>query len=464
MKQKTFNPVILLLLMLVFVVNVNAQQKKFEFPNYEKVVLLNGIEIYLLENNKVPLITVSALIKAGAVNDGNLNGLSYLTCESILFGTKSFSKSVIEETFEQIGGSIDARGGLEFSKINFTVMKSEFDNVLPMFKELIAASVFPKNEIDKRKQRLIAELKQYKERPNYVIGYYFNKFVYGEELYGNPVLGAAPTIEKISEVEIKKFYETYYVPSNTVIAVSGDFKSSEMKIKITQLFENWKSTSVVANVKLNDAVINKSKVLLVNKEDANETMFLIGGKGVPKNHEDYLAIQVVNTVLGGRFASWLNDELRVNSGLTYGASSSFRAYSQSGLFLISSFTNTQTTFEAIDLALEVMNRLHAKGIDEKTLQSAKNYIKGQYPPQFESNSYLASFLAEMSAFGYDEEYVNSFEKNVDKLTTKKVKEIVKKYFPKDNFQFVLIGKASELREKAQKYGEVFEKEIKDDGY
>jgi predicted Zn-dependent peptidase len=444
--------------------NVNAQQKSFSFPNYEKVSLPNGITLYLLENSKVPLITVSTLIKAGSVNDGSLSGLAFLTNESVLFGTKSFSKSVIEESFEQIGSSIEVRGGLEFSTIRFTVMKDKLNSVLPILKEVLNSPIFPKEEIEKRKQRLIAELSQYKEQPKSVIGYYFSKFVYGNAPYGNPVLGSASTIEKISDTEIKDFYLNFYTPSNTVIAISGDFKSAEMKNKITSLFKEWTSTSTSVKVDLRDAELNNSRVLLINKEDANETMFYIGAKGVPMNHPDYTAIQVVNTILGGRFTSWLNDELRVNSGLTYGASSAFRSYSKSGLFIISSFTQTETTFEAIDLALKVIDRLHTKGVDEKTLQSAKNYIKGQFPSRFETNSYLASFLSEMSVYGYNENYVNSFENNVDQLTTEKVKEVIAKYFPKNNLQFVLIGKASELKDKAAKYGEVFEKDIKSDGY
>jgi predicted Zn-dependent peptidase len=461
--MKSFKSLFVILFSLI-ALNINAQQKSFSFPNYEKVMLPNGMTLYLLENSKVPLITVSTLIKAGSINDGSLSGLAFLANESILFGTKSFSKSIIEESFEQIGSSIDVRGGLEFSTIRFTLMKDKLDSVLPILKEILNSSTFPKEEIEKRKQRLIAELSQYKERPKSVIGYYFNKFVYGDDPYGNPVLGSASTIEKISDKEIKDFYLNFYTPSNTVIALSGDFKSSEMKNKITSLLKDWTSPSTSAKVDLRDAELNKSRVLIINKEDANETMFNIGGKGVPMNHPDYTAIQVVNTILGGRFTSWLNDELRVNSGLTYGASSAFRSYSKSGLFIISSFTQTETTFEAIDLALEVIDRLHTKGVDEKTLQSAKNYIKGQFPPRFETNSYLASFLSEMSVYGYNENCVNSFEKNVDQLTTEKVKEIIEKYFPKNNLQFVLIGKASELKDKAAKYGEVFVKDIKSDGY
>jgi zinc protease len=205
-------------------------------------------------------------------------------------------------------------------------------------------------------------------------------------------------------------------------------------------------------------------VLLVNKEDARETTFLIGGMGVQRDNPDYVAIQVVNTVFGGRFTSWLNDELRVNSGLTYGANSNFNPLKNSGTFAISTFTANNTTEETIDLALQVLDRLHTQGIDNETLTSAKNYVKGQFPPKYETPGQLAGLLTQMFWYDFDESYINNFQSNVEGLTTGKAKEIVEQYFPKENLQFLLIGKADEIKPIAAKLGDVTEKDIKSDGF
>ena len=111
---------------------------------------------------------------------------------------------------------------------------------------------------------------------------------------------------------------------------------------------------------------------------------------------------MINTILGARFTSWLNDELRVNSGLTYGARSNFTYYSQSGSFAISSFTKTATTVEAIDLALKTYDRLWEQGIDEETLASAKAYVKGKFPPKFETSQDLSNLLGQMYSYNFDE--------------------------------------------------------------
>ena len=205
-------------------------------------------------------------------------------------------------------------------------------------------------------------------------------------------------------------------------------------------------------------------MLLVNKDDSSETTFMIGGKGVAWNNPDIVQIDIINTILGGRFTSWLNTELRINSGLTYGARSNFPHYKYNGTFYAYSFTGTENTVEAIDLALQVLDRLHKEGINQETLTSAKNYMKGQFPPDYETSGALADLLTTMFFYGLDDSYINDFEKNVDAMTVEKAKEIIAKYFPREDLQFVLIGKADEIRDMVSKYGKITEKSIEEDGY
>ena len=202
--------------------------------------------------------------------------------------------------------------------------------------------------------------------------------------------------------------------------------------------------------------------MLVNKDDARETTFYIGAPGITRNNPDYVAVDVINTLFGGRFTSMLNDELRVNSGLTYGANSRFSPLKNAGSFYISTFTATKTTEATIDKALEVLNNLHKNGISQENLNSAKNYVKGQFPPRYETASQLSGLMTQMFWYGFDENFINNFEKNVDGLTLEKAKTIISTYFPKDNLKFILVGKASEIKDIAKKYGAVTEVQIKDE--
>jgi predicted Zn-dependent peptidase len=172
----------------------------------------------------------------------------------------------------------------------------------------------------------------------------------------------------------------------------------------------------------------------------------------------------VNTILGERFTSWLNTELRIKSGLTYGARSQFDELKEAGTFVAYSFTAIPTTERAIDLALEVLDRLHAEGIDEETLRSGKNYIKGNYPRRFESPAGLAGLLTTMHYYGVDRSYIDQFSQQLEAVTPEMVKQVIAKHFPIENLQFVLAGKGSAIRDIASKYGEVTEIDINSDEY
>lgn len=467
--MKTFKLSLTLIFLMIFLSgsisarNDKALENSYKLPRYEKFVLDNGLTVYLMEQHEVPLIYLSLAVPGGSIYDGSKAGVAFFTAEGLHFGTKSYSKDQIDETFDFYGASFSSRAINESARINASFASADKDKILPLIKELVINPSFDKTEFEKRKQRALLELKQAKESPRRVIKSYFDKFLYGNSPYGSPVTGTVSSVSLISLEDLKSFYEKNYIPNGSAIALVGDFNTAEMKKQISGLFSDWKRKDPPAAPNLlPDGNLNSSRVLLVNKDDATETTFLIGSFGIKQSNPDFVAVEVINTILGGRFTSWLNDELRVNSGLTYGARSGFSALRETGTFTISTYTRTATTVDAIDIALKVLRRLHEKGIDEKTLASAKNYLKGQFPPKYETSGALSELLINMFVYNYNESFINDFEKNVDSLTLEKAREIIARYFPENNLQFVLIGKASEIKEKVAKYGEVITVDIKDE--
>jgi predicted Zn-dependent peptidase len=419
-----------------------------------------------MEKKDVPIVSFSAVFDAGAIKDGEKNGLASFTAEALKFGTKNYLKNQIDSIFNFYGSSLSTYARLDYSGMYTQFMKDDIDKLLPIIQDVITNPVFPEDEIAKRKQRWIAELDQAKESPRQVIGAYYNNFLFTDSPYGNPVNGIKKTIEEIDRKAIASFYLDNVRSENCAIAVVGDFDSDKMKSELTKQLGSWIITTpkLINDLRFTNKDLKESAVYLINKDNATETTFMIGGFGVPMSNKDQIQIDVINTILGGRFTSWLNDELRVNAGYTYGARSRFASYKTSGSFYISTFTATKNTEPAVDLALKTYNRLFEKGIDEATLKSAKNYVKGQFPPGYETNGSLAGFLTQKYIYGLEDSYINDFENAVDGMTTEKANEIIKTYFPKDNLQFVLIGKANDIREIAKKYGKVIEKNINEDGF
>ena len=439
---------------------------QFKLPAYETFTLDNGLTVFLMEKKDVPLISFSAVFDGGVIKDGEISGLASFTAEALRFGTTNYSKSQIDSIFNFYGSNVSTYANADYSGLYTQFMKENTETLLSVVKEIILAPTFPDEEIQKRKQRWIAEIDQAKESPRSVLGSYFNKKIFGDSPYGNPGRGTKAGIESISNEKVKEFYNTYYRSENSSIAVVGDFKSSDMKKTIEKYFGGWKNESpkIIFDIKMMNKSFESSSVYLINKANATETTFIFGSYGITKSNQDQIQLDVINTILGGRFTSWLNDELRINTGLTYGAGSRFAQYKYSGTFYISTFTATKNTEAAIDLAIKTYERLFEDEIDEETLQSAKNYVKGQFPPGYETMGSLAGFLTQKYVYGLDDSLINNFEDEVNGLTLERANGLIKKYFPKDNLQFVMIGKAEEIRDIVSKYGEVTERNIDEDGY
>jgi len=198
-------------------------------------------------------------------------------------------------------------------------------------------------------------------------------------------------------------------------------------------------------------------VLLVDKPGAAQTYFWIGNVGVAIDYADRAALDIANTVYGGRLTSMLNTELRVKSGLTYGARSSLLRPSRPGSVAISSFTPTATTVEAIDMALGVHGQLRDTGIGAEMLVSAKNYVLGQFPTRLETAAQLARLFARAETFALGPSYINEYGAAIAATDAEALAAvIVEVYPPLKSLVFVLLGDAELIRESIGKYGPVTE--------
>jgi predicted Zn-dependent peptidase len=280
---------------------------------------------------------------------------------------------------------------------------------------------------------------------------YFDGYLYGAHPYGRPAAGDELSLKRIQRDAIVKFYETNYAPGNTIVAVAGEFNAPEIRAKLEEVLGAWPARPV-KNVTIPAAVPSKGKrLLLIDKPDATQTYFAIGNAGVSVTDPDRVAIHVVNTVFGGRFTSELNEALRVESGYTYGAESFFDERKAAGPFAIFSFTKNETTTPAIDLALQVLEKLHKDGVTQEQLVSAKSYIKGQFPPNIETSKQLAQIIATHEFFGLGDDEVNQLEARVDAVTPEVARQVIQKHFPSENLVFTLIGNASAIAPAVKKY-------------
>jgi zinc protease len=420
----------------------------------------------LMEQHEVPMISFALILRTGSVADPiGKEGLSSLTISLLRKGTKTRTAQQIANELDFIGGTIGESTNDDYCSINAEFLKKDITKGLDIVSDILLNPTFPKVEINKMIKQRIDQIRAAKDEPSNVLDIYFASYLFGKHPYARSTDGDEKSLSSLTRQDVLKHYQTSYTPGNIILAIAGDFQTADVEQSIQKYLGTWIDREVPKIDVLQPEPAKGKRLLLVNKPDSTQTFYAIGNVGSWRTNPDRVYLRVINTLFGGRFTSMLNSELRINSGLTYGASSYFSNMKVRGPFQITSFTQNQTTEKALDLTLDILKRLHEKGVTEEELKSAKNYIKGQFPLQIETTSQLAFSIAEWEYYGLDATEVTGLYQKLDAMTLADAKRVIDQYFPKDDLVFVFIGKASEIANVVKKYSErVDRKEITDPGF
>jgi predicted Zn-dependent peptidase len=442
----------LVLLAMPIAAQTASQGGTMKLPPFHKTKLPNGLTVLLMEKHNVPLVSFHMIVKTGSTADPNgAEGTASVTAALLRHGTQSRSGEQYAADLDFIGGNFNANASTDYTTISAEFMKKDIAKGLDLLSDPVIHPTFPAAEFTK----LIAQRKDgirgAKDQAAGVLPTYFNAYLFVGSPYARPTGGDEQSLAHISRETVAMFYQTYYKPGNAVLAVVGDFDSNEMEKMLAAQFAGWTGGSVPA-VRVNDPTpVTGKRLLLVDKPDSTQTYFRIGNDGISRTNPDRIYVNVVNTLFGGRFTSMINSALRIQSGLTYGASSVFEQRKAPGPFYISTYTKNPTTEQAMDMALDVLKQLHEKGISVEQLASAKSYLKGQYPLRIETSDQLASQLADLEFYGLDAHDIDDFYPKLDAMTLADAQRVIKTYYPLDNLVFVVIGKASEIGPVVKKY-------------
>jgi zinc protease len=443
-----------------------SQGGALKLPPFRKTKLPNGLTVLLMEKHNVPLVSFQIIVKTGSTADPiGAEGTASVTAALLRRGTQSRSGEQYAADLDFIGGSFSAFASADYTAISAEFAKKDIAKGLGLLSDPVLHPTFPAAEVTKLIAQRKSGILSAKDQAQGVLGTYFNAYLFDGNPYARPTGGDEQSLTHISRDTVATFYQTYYKPGNAVLVVVGDFDTNEMEKMLAAQFGGWSSGSA-PTVRVNDPTpVTGKRLLLVDKPDSTQTYFRIGNDGISRTNPDRVYVNVVDTLFGGRFTSMLNSALRIQSGLTYGAFSSFDQRKATGPFYISTYTKNPTTEQAMDMALDVLKQLHEKGITAEQLASAKNYLKGQYPTRLETSDQLASQLAELEFYGLDARDVDDFYPKLDAMTLADAQRIIKTYYPLDNLVFVVIGKAREIGPVVKKYAPKMDtRSISDPGF
>ncbi|HPM56493.1 MAG TPA: pitrilysin family protein [Thermomonas sp.] len=440
-----------------------ASEPSVKLPDYQTITLDNGATVLLMPRKDVPLIAANIAVRGGALADApGKEGTADILGEMLSKGAGSRSALQFAQTVDGAGGSIGFGSSREAITANAQFLSKDSALMLSLLADALLRPTMDSAEFDKLRKRAIDGIANAKDSdPRQLIGLYSGGWLFRGHPYGRSTGGDETSLATITLADLQAFRQQQMGGDRLVIAIAGDFDAKAVTAQLKQSFGGWaKATGTLPQVEAKARETGR-RVLLVDKPGATQTYFALANVGSKRGDPAEAAQDLVQTAFGGRFTSMLNTELRVKSGLTYGARSGIERASQPGPAVISSFTKTETTKAAIDLAIATLDRLHRDGLDAATIESAKRYVAGQYAPGLETAPQLAAQLVDMTLYGESREAVDGYLGKIAAATPAQIAEARMVFPDSKDLAIVAIGDASKIRDWMKAYGPLTEMKLTD---
>ncbi len=436
-------------------------------PATTEVTLPNGMTVLLVPDDEVPLVSFQARFSGGAHYDGHVGeGAAAVLADLLRKGAGGRDARTFQQDVELVGGTFDSAAALDWIVVDAEFLVEDLDLAVELLSDALTRPRLDPAEFEKVRSLRVDRLKAAREEPNAVIDLYWNAWLYPDDVRGTPVAGDEAALARLTLAGVRRLWNTVSQPEGIVLAVAGDFEVESMSARLAAAFPVVKrpAASQMLPAISAESPSGGARVLLVDKPGALQTYLRFGGPGLHWTHPDFPGRFLANTILGGRFTSRLNQALRVEAGLTYGARSGFDDW-RGGLFAVRTYTATDTSAEMLEQAQDVVRRFVIEGMTQAELDSARAYVKGQFAPdELETGAQVAGMLLDLRFAGRDLDVIEGLFQRLDALTLDEVNRVVSAGFPGEPWTWVLIGRADVLAPLADELGEVTRIRLSDPGW
>lgn len=443
-----------------------AKQGTIRLPEARRLTLDNGLTVLLVPHREVPLVAFEVVLRGGTVGDpAGKEGLASFTAAMIRKGAAGRTAVELARTLDGLGGDLSVTADEDATWVGLQLLSRDAATGVDLLSDLILRPDFPAEEVEKLRARAVDGIRAAKEEPLGVLPLYFAGALFQGHPYGRPEVGTEETVAAFTREDVAAFHAAQWGADRAILAIGGDFDADALEARVRERFGGWGKAGEPLPAVPQPAPPKGRRVVLVDVPGATQTYFAIGNVGQSRTQKDREPLDLVHVLFGGRFTSMLNTALRIESGLTYGARLSRSEHVQPGSVAMVSYSETEKTGEAIDLALATLARLHEEGVTPEALASAKAYTRGQLPPTLETAAQVTEKLAELTFFGLTPDAVEGYLPRMDAVKPGDVRAAIdQRMLAGDDLVFVLLGDAARIRTVAAKYGPVVEKRIGDPGF
>jgi zinc protease len=408
-------------------------------PEPVRRTLPNGMAVLYVRKAELPLVQAVLVARGGlSDDDAGMPGLASFTAAMLDEGAGGRSALELADAVEQLGATLSTGAAWDAAQVSLGVLRRQFPAALQLMADVVIRPDFPAGEVQRLREERLTELARGRDEARVVAGNAFSSLLYGgDHPYGR--LSSTASVRRIDRAALEAFHRRYYLPSSATLILVGDVDES-LHPAVERAFGAWRGGDVApAATPEPPAPSDAARIYLVDMPGAAQSEIRIGHPAVARDHPDFYALTVMNTLLGGSFTSRLMQNLRETHGYTYGAGSSFQMRRGAGPFQASSAVVTAKTDSAVIEFFRELNRIRDEEVTAEELDRAKNFVALRLPQSFETTGQVAARIAELVIHGLPLDYYETYVQRVMAIDAAEVQRVARQHLHPDRSAIVVVG-------------------------
>lgn len=411
----------------------------------------NGLKVYVVEEHSLPELSFLLLSDHDPILEGDKKGYVSLAGSMLDKGTKNRDRQEIAGTVDSMGASLRTSSDYVFANS----LRKHSDKLLEVMADVVKNPTFPKEELDKLKTQEKSSIQQEQSQPSAIRSNVRKAVTYGKDHpYGE--IETKETVARVKASDCEKYYEKYWNPGNSYLAVVGDVKPEEAEKMIRSRFGDWEEGEAPTHEYEQPQPPEENLVALADKEGAVQSnLSLCYPVELQPGSKDIMSVKLMNSILGGGgFSSRLLKNIREDKGYTYGVFSNVSTDPLVGSFRAGGSVATNVTDSALTQFFKEIEKMKEGGVTKEELNDHRDRMAGGFTLQLENSQTLARYAINIDRYDLPDDYYKNYLKRLDKVSKKEVDQAAKRYLKPDSSHIVVVGDEDSLQGKLDKFGPV----------
>jgi zinc protease len=431
------------------------QLPPFEPQEPKRIQLSNGMVVFLQVNHELPLIGGTMTIRGGSIDEPaektglmDIYGTVWRTG-----GTKTKTGDQLDDFLEARAAKVETNADDDSTSISFNCLKEDFNDVFPIFTELLREPAFRPDKIDLVKRQLFGIISRRNDDAGDIAQREAVKLAYGKD---NPYARVEEyaTVAAVTRQDLIDWHEKYVHPANIIFGVWGDFDPVQMEALIRKTFESWPGGTKFEEPKVTFDTA-KPGIYFVAKNDIDQSNIQMVGLGIERNNPDFYAVTVMNEVLGGGFASRLFANLRSKLGLAYSVGGGVGSdWDHPGMDDFAAATKSATTKEMIEGLRQELKGMLVNPPTPAEMKRAKDSILNSFVFHFDSKQKVLAEKMRYEFYGYPPNFLETYRSQIEKVTVEDVNRVARKYLHPENYPVLVVGNSEQIGNQLTSMGPV----------